>query len=155
MADIEGESLLNRVRLLPPDTPVMAGLPAGQLSARARDQGAALRRQGVLAGEAVALPLPNCDGWVLALLALLAAGARPVLVAPAPPEGERARLLAQAGAGRWVTAGPGDGGEFILAGEAGTGSGEPGVLLPTSGSTGEPKLVSRTECSLIAEGVRY
>jgi long-chain acyl-CoA synthetase len=155
MADIEGDSLLERVRRLPPDTRITINLTAAQLCARAGEQAAAFRRQGVVTGEAIALQLPNCDNWVLMLLALLAAGTRPLLVAPETPEGECARLLAQAGARRWLAAVPGSSDEFALAGEAGTGCVEPGVLIPTSGSTGEPKLVSRTERSLIAEGVRY
>lgn len=131
MSEIAGDTLLDRVRSLPPGTRLTTDWTSGQLCDRAEEQAAALRRNGTKPGEAVCLPLPNGDGWILALLALLTAGARPLLVAPETTESERTRLLGLAG------------------------DGEAGVLIPTSGSTGEPKLVARSESSLIAEGVRY
>jgi hypothetical protein len=100
--------------------------------------------------------MPNGDGWILAFLALLGAGARPLLVAPETPEPERARLLGLAGGGRSIySEAKLRGVELTLVGKPGPSHSEQGVLLATSGSTGEPKLVSRTQASLLAEGVRY
>jgi long-chain acyl-CoA synthetase len=156
MPDDGNPGLLERLRRLPPSTPVTTGWTCAELCARAVEQARALRGLGLVPGEAVALPLPNGDRWLLAFLALLGAGARPLLVAPETPEPERARLLALAGGGRWLACplgSPAD--QLSLAGEPAAGGGDRGVLLATSGSTGEPKLITRTEASLIAEGGRY
>jgi long-chain acyl-CoA synthetase len=149
-------TLLGQLRQLPPGTKLTTRWTAAELAALADEQAAALRCQDVTRGEAVALAMRNGDGWVLAFLALLGAGARPLLLAPETPEPERARLLGVAGGGRSLPAEAtrADDG-LTLVGEPAAGHGEPGVLLATSGSTGEPKLVSRTESSLIAEGARY
>jgi long-chain acyl-CoA synthetase len=138
------------IRALPPDQPVTGGRTAGELCVALDALTAAWRPRDLRPGEAVGLPLRNGDDWILAFLALVEAGAQPVLIAPDAPAAERDRVLAQAGGRRWVEPGP-----LRLAGEPGP-AGEPGgVLLVTSGSTGAPKLVRRTEASLLAEADRY
>jgi long-chain acyl-CoA synthetase len=147
-------TLLDCIRRLPPTRVVTAGLTAADLCTQVQAGAADLRRAGLGEGETVGLCLPNGDGWVLAFLALLTAGARPLLVAPETPDTERRRLMASAAAGRWVVAGPGPG-QLRLAGPPGQAVQRPGVLLPTSGSTGQPTLVVRDEASLLAEARRY
>jgi acyl-CoA synthetase (AMP-forming)/AMP-acid ligase II len=152
-AEVAADSLPGRLRALPPDRRLTRRHTAAELSAEA---GALAGNLQVSPGEAVGLRLPNGEPWVVALLALLEAGARPLLAAADAPEPEFGRLLAAAGGRRELVFD----GTYRLAGEpsrdpgpaAGT---EPGVLLATSGSTGAPKLVLRPERSLVAEGLRY
>ncbi|WP_263247599.1 class I adenylate-forming enzyme family protein [Saccharopolyspora rosea] len=141
------DSLLGRLRALPADRRITAQRSAGRLVA---DVEALARELDVVPGEPIAFRAPNGEPWIVGLLALLAAGASPLLVSPDAPRRERDRLLAAAGGGRELVADDG----FRLDGAAGRG-GEPAVLLTTSGSTGEPKLLARTEESLVAEGLRF
>lgn len=152
MSEDRGATLVGQLRRLPPVTAVTTGWTAARLCALADEQARALRDQGLTPGEAIALALPNGDSWILAFLASLEAGARPLLLAPETPEPEQARLLERAGGGRCLTC---HSDQLVLTGRPAAGGGERGVLLATSGSTGDAKLVTRTEASLIAEGMRY
>ncbi|MFE6869833.1 AMP-binding protein [Kitasatospora sp. NPDC057692] len=144
------QTLLGAVGRLDPDREVLPGLTAGGLLAGARAAADALAAEGV-EGEAVVLRQPNGSGWVVDLLALLTAGARPLPVAPDTPDAEVARLLAAAGGGRMLEPGTGK-----LLGTPGRKAADgPAVLLPTSGSTGAPKLVRRPEASWLSEARRY
>ncbi|HEU5473560.1 MAG TPA: AMP-binding protein [Actinophytocola sp.] len=141
------DSLLTRLARLPGDVQVTRERTAGQLVAEVEELSAGL---AVGPGEPVGFRLPNSEQWVVGFLGLLHAGATPLLIAPDAPRKEVDRLLGEAGAGRELIL---DGG-FRLAGEPGP-TGDRGVLLTTSGSTGLPKLVLRDEESLLAEGLRY
>ncbi|MGK5547196.1 AMP-binding protein [Streptomyces sp. URMC 127] len=156
MGDGEAETLLDAVRALPPDRVLLPGTDAGTLLDRVRKAADAVGA-GAAPGEAVALCAANGPAWVVAFLALLAAGTRPLLLEPGTPEAEVHRLLRAAGGGRTLTVPDGDGDLppvlTVPPGEpCGTG---PAVLLPTSGSTGASRIVARDEASLLAEGRRY
>ncbi|MFF5258039.1 AMP-binding protein [Actinomadura viridis] len=134
---------------------------------------AALRAAGVGPGEPIALVGENGPRWPAAYWTLLAAGATPLLADAAAPDAEVRRLLETAGGTRTLRVGD----ETLLTGEppspepsARTSSsarvpssprglapadGGGNVLIPTSGSTGAPKLVSRSRASLDAEGRRH
>ncbi|MFC5719504.1 AMP-binding protein [Streptomyces gamaensis] len=147
--------LLDAVRRLPPGHALLPGTTAGELLESTEAAARGMRDEGLRAGEAVALRAPNGPSWVLACLALLAAGARPLLLDPGAPEAEVARMLSSAGGARRCAV-PGEGAPPALSGPPGAGAdGGPGVLLPTSGSTGSPRIVLRGEASLLSEGLRY
>jgi long-chain acyl-CoA synthetase len=155
------DALAATIRTGPRRRRVTGRWTAGDLSTLIDTQAARLRGRGLWQGEPVGLALANGDDWILALLALLEAGAQPLLIAADAPPAERQRVLELAGAGRHVEAvGPG---ELDLRGEpvgrsrsGGTSSGTSrGVLLLSSGSTGAPKIVRRPEESLLAEADRY
>jgi long-chain acyl-CoA synthetase len=110
-------TLLDAVRMLPAAHRVTADLTASDVCVQVQASAADLRDRGVREGEPGGLWLPNGDTWVLAFLALLAAGASPLLIAPETPAAERGRLLARGAASRWVTSGRHQG-EFRLAGSA-------------------------------------
>jgi acyl-coenzyme A synthetase/AMP-(fatty) acid ligase/SAM-dependent methyltransferase len=148
-------TLLDAVGRLAPDTPVLAGRTAAELTAEAHRAADALKAQGA-EGEAVALRLPNGPDWVVHFLGLLAAGARPLPVAPDTPGPEVGRLLGLAGGGRVLEPADRAGRPVRLEGTPGAPADDgPGVLLPTSGSTGAPKLVWRPEASWLTEARRY
>ncbi|MEU0116258.1 AMP-binding protein [Streptomyces bobili] len=129
-----------------------------------------LRAQGVRPAQPVGLQGPNRPEWVLGLLALVAAGACPLLLPADSPPAETHRLLRTAGARRALVVDP-DGADWaVLTGESegadrGLASGETGseppaqapgtLLLASSGSTGTPKVVARSPRSVLDEGVRY
>ncbi|GAA3009893.1 AMP-binding protein [Streptomyces fulvorobeus] len=149
------DTLLNAVGRLAPDTGILPGRTAAELSAEAHRIAETLKDQGP-EGEAVVLRLPNGPDWVTHFLGLLAAGARPLPVAPDTPDAEVRRLLGQAGGGRILTPAARPGGPPLLDGTPGTPASEgPGVLLPTSGSTGAPQLVWRPEAGWLSEARRY
>lgn len=141
------DSLLVRLRLLPAAARVTGERNAGQLCDEVVALATTLR---VRPGEPVGYRLQNGEQWIVGFLGLLHAGASPLLIAPDAPAKEVERLLASAGAGRELVFDD----RFRLTGEPGV-SGARGVLIATSGTTGEPKLVLRDEESLIAEGERY
>ncbi|GGU63164.1 AMP-binding protein [Streptomyces daghestanicus] len=148
-------TLLDAVGRLAPDTPVLAGRTAAELTAEAHRAADALKAQGA-EGEAVALRLPNGPDWVVHFLGLLAAGARPLPVAPDTPGPEVGRLLGLTGGGRVLEPADRAGRPVRLEGTPGAPADDgPGVLLPTSGSTGAPKLVWRPEASWLTEARRY
>ncbi|MFF3893778.1 AMP-binding protein [Streptomyces sp. NPDC001812] len=148
-------TLLDAVRRFDPGHPVLEGLTCGELTSRAQAVAEAVRAHEAV-GEAVVLRMPNGPDWVVAFLGLLAGGSLPLPVAPDTPGPEVRRLLELAGGGR-VLAYPERPGEKIeLTGSPGVRvDGGPGVLLPTSGSTGSPKLVRRDEASWLSEARRY
>ncbi|GAA0911493.1 AMP-binding protein [Streptomyces thermoalcalitolerans] len=149
------DTLLDAVGRLAPDTEILPGCTAAELPAEAQRIADALKAQGA-EGEAVALRLPNGPGWVVHFLGLLAAGARPLPVAPDTPGPEVRRLLELAGGGRVLSPADGPGRPPRLDGTPGTPADDgPGDLLPTSGSTGAPKLVWRPEASWLSEARRY
>lgn len=105
-----------------------------------------------LGGAIVALPLANTLESLAALLVIGAAGGAALIVSPKAVEAERAACLARGKARLWLSPGE-EGGVLRL---DGAGLAEPGaVLLSTSGSTGEAKIVARSAESLIDEGERY
>ncbi|MFF1509641.1 AMP-binding protein [Streptomyces sp. NPDC058326] len=149
------DTLMDAVGRLAPDTGVLPGRTAAELSAEARRIADALKDQGA-EGEAVVLRLPNGPDWIAHFLGLLAAGARALPVTPDTPDAEVRRLLGQAGGGRILTAAARPGGPPLLDGTPGTPASDgPGVLLPTSGSTGAPRLVWRPEAGWLSEARRY
>jgi long-chain acyl-CoA synthetase len=141
------DCLLARIKRFPGDTQVTRELTVARLCAEVEELAATL---SVRPGEPVGYRLPNSEPWLVGFLGLLHAGASPLLLAPEAPRKEVDRLLTAAGAGRELVFD----GRFRLTGNEGA-SGGRGVLLATSGTTGAPKLVLRTEHSLIAEGERY
>ncbi|GII66814.1 hypothetical protein Skr01_68990 [Sphaerisporangium krabiense] len=124
--------LAGLVRSGDPDRRVVNGLTAAQVDKEVRRRADELRALRV-AGP-VALRAPNGADWLVEFLALLEAGANPLLVSEDAPDQELARLLGLARDGDRP---------------------ERAVLVPTSGSTGLPALVTRTEASLLREGERY
>jgi acyl-CoA synthetase (AMP-forming)/AMP-acid ligase II len=143
-------SLMDWVRRRPADTSLTGERSAAQVSAEVTALAESLP---VSRGETIGLQLPNGEPWIVGFLALLAAGARPLLISADAPRQEAGRLMTAAGASRRLE----HDGTFRLTGSpAGPATaGEPGVLLATSGSTGAPKLALRDEQSLIDEGLRY
>ncbi|AYN40321.1 long-chain fatty acid--CoA ligase [Streptomyces dangxiongensis] len=141
-----------------PHRPLVGDLTADETRRRVGEHARTLREQGVRPGEAVGLHGPNDPDWVLALLALVRAGARPLLLPAESPPGEIRRLLGLAGATRHLDAAR-PGAELVTDGTPGAappGRGVPGtVLLTSSGSTGAPKVVARSQRSLLDEGYRY
>jgi long-chain acyl-CoA synthetase len=157
MPDTAGSpgTLLGAVARLDPGQEVLPGLTRGDLLSRAYAVADAVKTEDAV-GEAVALRMPNGPDWVVAFLGLLAAGALPLPVAPDTPDPEVRRLLRLAGGGRILRDPPDPAGGVLLAGVPGSRENRgSGVLLPTSGSTGAPKLVRRDEASWLSEGRRY
>jgi long-chain acyl-CoA synthetase len=176
-------TLNQAIECLPADAPLLGGVSAAELDARVEATCRVLTGQGVSPRQPVGLSVPMGIEWCHGLLALLRLGAVPVLLGSESPEAEVQRLVRAANGRSWVTqgrpAGPdkprlvvrpvdttddgevfglvadGAGGANRAGGVDGTGGAGGTVLLPTSGSTGEPTLVARSEASLLAEGERY
>jgi long-chain acyl-CoA synthetase len=114
---------------------------------------ARLRDAGVVPGQAVLLRAPDGSGYAERLLAVLAVPARPVLVPLDATEAEVRRAAALAGASLVVEA------ESVRclrdSAVEHSASAECAVGLLSSGSTGQPKLIWRSEASLRSEGERY
>ncbi|NUT54135.1 MAG: AMP-binding protein, partial [Saccharothrix sp.] len=83
------------------DAPALGTWSAAGLRTRVTEAAEAVGRHEV-AGAAVALRMPYGAEWVVAFLALLRAGARPLLVSPDAPDAEVVRLLDAVGGGRWM-----------------------------------------------------
>ena len=81
-------------------------LTYGELDHRARLLGGDLASRGVRAGDVVALVLPSGPEWAVAAVAVDRGGAAIAGVSPVASPGERAGMVAAAGA-RLVVAGPG------------------------------------------------
>jgi len=149
------ENLVDRVLAARPTVGDLAGAELERAVGRMTDQ---LISAGVGHGETVGLRGANQPTWLIALLALLRAGAQPLLLAHDSPEPEVVRSLAAAGGSRCLTTEDLDNFTWIglrdgesRPAEAGTQA----VLLSTSGSTGAPKTVPRSLASLLDEGLRY
>ncbi|MDJ0462515.1 AMP-binding protein [Streptomyces sp. H27-C3] len=148
-------TLLGAIGRLDPGQLVLPGMTRSELMSRAHAVADAAKAQGAV-GEAVALRMPNGPDWVVAFLGLLEAGSLPLPVAPDTPDPEVGRLLELVGGGRILTYRQVSGEDILLAGTPGPRQDlEPGVLLPTSGSTGAPRLVQRSEASWLSEARRY
>ncbi len=112
------------------------------------------RPPAVTPGETIALAGKNDEAWFAAYRALIEAGATVLLLDHDAPESDHARRVEEAGGGRLAVVDAV--GRVELRGEPMTPAYRPGtVLLPSSGSTGAPKLVARTAASLAAEGRRH
>ena len=123
-----------------PDHPALlwddGALTWRELEGRAAAVAARLAREGVAAGDVVALFLPNTWGLVAALWGALALGATAVPLNPLLAADERARILAHLGPTAVIDAAP----EADTAAMPAIGAATaPGIVLYTSGSTGQPK----------------
>lgn len=153
MSDTMLMTLVDSLRRLPSERRILPGSTVGELVERVDALAAELAERDVRCA-AVGLRVEYGPNWVLGFLALLEAGARPLLLSHDAPDAEARRLLAAAGGGGWLVE---DGrGRLVLTGDHVPAEERPhGVLLHTSGATGSPKLVLRSEESLLAEGRRY
>ena len=106
------------------------------LEVRAAGMARRLARQGVGAGDVVALLLPNTWGLAAALWGGLALGATVAPLNPLLAADERARILDHLGPKAVLDAAPDEERAEPLAIAA---ADAPGVILYTSGSTGQPK----------------
>ncbi|MFF4479197.1 AMP-binding protein [Streptomyces sp. NPDC001520] len=108
---------------------------------------------GVEPATTVALAGANGGPWLAAYRTLIDAGAVVLLLDRDAPPAEHRRLLDAAGGGRLVVV---DGDRLTVTGAPASSGHPPGtVLLPSSGTTGAPKLVPRSTDSLRAEGRRH
>ena len=106
------------------------------LEARAAAMARRLARQGVGAGDVIALLLPNTWGLVAALWGGLALGATVAPLNPLLAGDERGRILGHLGPRAVVDTAPAEDAAPELAIADPT---APGIILYTSGSTGQPK----------------
>lgn len=123
-----------------PDHPALlwddGALTWRELEGRAAAVAVRLARDGVAAGDVVALFLPNTWGLVAALWGGLALGATVVPLNPLLAADERARIVAHLGPTAVIDAAPdADTAAMPAIGAAAA----PGIVLYTSGSTGQPK----------------
>src|SRR6266536_4725777 len=86
--------------------PLLGGWRPGALEDAVERQADALAGERVQ-DEVVGLCWENTGAWVVGLLSLLRAGAHPLLLHADTPELETHRVLAAAGGGRYLVAGPG------------------------------------------------
>lgn len=117
------------------------------LEARAAALARRLAREGVGAGDVVALLLPNTWGLAAALWGGLALGATVAPLNPLLAADERARILGHLGARAVVDAAPAEETAEAMPIAA---AGAPGVILYTSGSTGQPKGAVLSHAALAA-----
>lgn len=138
------------------------GLSYRELARRSASLAAALRENGVRAGDRVVLCGRNSVAWVEVAFATLFAGATLVPIGYGAPEAERARVVERVGP-RLVVAVSGEGwpsGLNVLTPEELDSrrvaappphlpaADDVAVILSTSGTTGEPKLVPMTHGQL-------
>lgn len=137
---------------------------------------AALRAQGIVPGDRVALAVGNGPGFLLALAGALEAGASPLLLHAETPHEELLRVSARWDVGHALVDRPVGGGRVLelgpwasfsllalAAGDRAPGATPaselprlPGVPLhPTSGTTGVPKLAVRPAAAALAEAAHY
>lgn len=117
------------------------------LEARASALARRLAREGVGEGDVVALLLPNTWGLAAALWGGLTLGATVAPLNPLLAADERARILGHLGARAVVDAAPAE--ETAEAMPTATAA-APGVILYTSGSTGQPKGAVLSHAALAA-----
>jgi long-chain acyl-CoA synthetase len=117
------------------------------LEARAAALARRLAREGVGAGDVVALLLPNTWGLAAALWGGLALGATVAPLNPLLAADERARILGHLGARAVVDAAPAEETAEAMPTAAVV---APGVILYTSGSTGQPKGAVLSHAALAA-----
>ena len=117
------------------------------LEARAAALARRLAREGVGAGDVVALLLPNTWGLAAALWGGLALGATVAPLNPILAADERARILGHLGARAVVDAAPAEETAEAMPTAAVV---APGVILYTSGSTGQPKGAVLSHAALAA-----
>lgn len=134
-----------------PDHPVLVGddgdLSWRELEARAAGMARRLARQGVGGGDVVAVLLPNTWGFVAALWAGLALGATVAPLNPLLAADERVRILRHLGPKAIVdTASAEETATAMAIADAGA----PGIILYTSGSTGQPKGAVLSHAALAA-----
>jgi long-chain acyl-CoA synthetase len=120
------------------------------LEARAAGMAQRLAREGVGPGDVVALLLPNTSGLVAALWGGLALGATVAPLNPLLAADERKRILGHLGPAAVLDTAPDDetAPELPIADAP-----APGIILYTSGSTGQPKgaLLSHTALAVANE----
>ncbi|HJV57544.1 MAG TPA: AMP-binding protein [Methylomirabilota bacterium] len=122
------------------------------LEARAAALARRLAREGVGAGDVVALLLPNTWGLAAALWGGLALGATVAPLNPLLAADERARILGHLGARAVVDAAPAEETAEAMPIAA---AGAPGVILYTSGSTGQPKGAVLSHAALAAANASW
>lgn len=122
------------------------------LEARAAALARRLAREGVGAGDVVALLLPNTWGLAAALWGGLALGATVAPLNPLLAADERERILGHLGARAVVDAAPA---EETAEAMPITAAGAPGVILYTSGSTGQPKGAVLSHAALAAANASW
>jgi acyl-coenzyme A synthetase/AMP-(fatty) acid ligase len=118
-----------------------------ELAERIRTRAARLSARGLGPGARVGLVCAQAPDTLVAVAALLARGCAVLPLGPGATAPERARLLAAFGAG-WLV----DGEELLHDAAAPAAPDAPGVALamPSSGSTGAPKLVLRSPAQVLA-----
>lgn len=116
---------------------------------------AAEELEGVEPATTVALTGSSSGLWLATYRKLCDAGAVILLLDPDAPEAEHQRLLEAAGGGRLATV-DAAGDRVTISGAPAFTEHQPGtVLLPSSGTTGAPKLIPRSQASLSSEGRRH
>jgi long-chain acyl-CoA synthetase len=122
------------------------------LEARAAALARRLAREGVGAGDVVALLLPNTWGLAAALWGGLALGATVAPLNPLLAADERERILGHLGARAVVDAAPAEETAEAMPTAAAV---APGVILYTSGSTGQPKGAVLSHAALAAANASW
>ncbi len=106
-------------------------------------------------GETIALTATNSVESVLAILALLKANARALLLGHDIPEKEQKRIYRDAGARKFITITDRLDCELIELEPPYKQASSNGILICSSGSTGLAKVVFRSEISIVLEAHRY
>ncbi|PWW66627.1 non-ribosomal peptide synthetase/type I polyketide synthase [Actinokineospora spheciospongiae] len=151
-----------QVERTPDATAVVFGdeeLTYAELWRRVLAEARGLVSAGVRRGEVVAVCLPRSAELVVALLAVLTAGAAFLPLDPAHPADRRRRMLADSGATRLIGSDPdltgvdqhrpGAGADGVAL--PGVGAGDLAYLMYTSGSTGAPKGVAVAHTGVSAD----
>lgn len=116
---------------------------------------AAAELDGVEPATTVALAGPSSGLWLATYRKLIDAGAVILLLDPDAPDAEHQRLLGAVGGGRLATV-DAAGDRVTISGTPAFSEHQPGtVVLPSSGTSGAPKLIPRSQASLNAEGRRH